>query len=175
MTKHLFFDDFALGGFSGAVAKTITAPIERMKLVIQTHDANPKIRSGEVPRYTGIMDCGNRILSEQGMKRFSDENFPNYIRHFPTQAFNLSFKDTFKKRFPKYNPNTQFAQFFVANLVSGGAADAGSVCIVYPIDYSRTRLASHAGSGKNTFSRLWDCMSTGGGMDQMLTIPGADG
>merc|ERR1711963_624388 len=38
-----------------------------------------------------------------------------------------------------------------------GAA-AGSMCIVYPLDYSRTRLASDVGSGKKTFSGLFDCM-----------------
>jgi len=153
-----FAIDFVLGGVSGAVAKTLTAPIERIKLVIQTQDANPKIRSGEVPRYTGIVDCGSRILKEQGMKRFWDGNFTNCIRYFPTQAFNLAFKDTFKKMFPKYNPKTEFAQFFGANLVSGGLAAAGSLTIVYPLDYSRTRLASDVGSGKKTFSGLFDCM-----------------
>jgi len=45
-----FMEDLLAGGVSGAVAKTITAPIERVKLVIQTQDANPKIRSGEVAR-----------------------------------------------------------------------------------------------------------------------------
>merc|ERR1711933_452034 len=130
----------------------------RIKLVIQTQDANPKIRSGEVPRYTGIMDCGARIMKEQGAKRFWDGNFTNCIRYFPTQAFNLAFKDTFKKMFPKYDPKTEFAQFFGANLVSGGLAAAGSLCIVYPLDYARTRLASDVGSGKKTFSGLGDCM-----------------
>jgi len=154
-----FLIDFTLGGVSGAVAKTLTAPIERIKLVIQTQDANPKIRSGEVPRYTGIMDCGVRIMKEQGARRFWDGNLVNCIRYFPTQAFNLAFKDTFKKMFPKYNPKTEFAQFFGANLVSGGLAAAGSMTIVYPLDYSRTRLASDVGSGKKTFSGLWDCMS----------------
>merc|ERR1712039_634244 len=67
--------------------------------------------------------------------------------------------DTFKKMFPKYNPKTEFLQFFGANLVSGGLAAAGSMTIVYPLDYSRTRLASDVGSGKKTFSGLWDCMS----------------
>uniref|UniRef100_A0A7S1WM20 ADP/ATP translocase n=1 Tax=Alexandrium catenella TaxID=2925 RepID=A0A7S1WM20_ALECA len=153
-----FMMDFALGGFSGAVAKTLTAPIERIKLVVQTQDANPKIRSGEVPRYKGIVDCGTRIYKEQGMKRFWDGNFTNCIRYFPTQAFNLAFKDTFKKMFPKYNPKTQFAQFFGANLVSGGLAAAGSLTIVYPLDYARTRLASDVGSGKKTFTGLGDCM-----------------
>jgi len=153
-----FMIDFALGGVSGAVAKTLTAPIERIKLVIQTQDANPKIRSGEVPRYTGIGNCGSRIMAEQGFKRFWDGNLTNCIRYFPTQAFNLAFKDTFKKMFPKYNPQTEFVQFFGANLVSGGLAAAGSMCIVYPLDYSRTRLASDVGSGKKTFSGLLDCM-----------------
>merc|ERR1711948_184132 len=122
-----------LGGVSGATAKTLTAPIERIKLVVQTQDANPKIRSGEVPRYAGIVDCGARIMGEQGAKRFWDGNFTNCIRYFPTQAFNLAFKDTFKKMFPKYNPKTEFAKFFGANLVSGGLAAASSLTIVYPL------------------------------------------
>merc|ERR1719220_1458048 len=96
-----FLIDFALGGFSGAVAKTITAPIERIKLVVQTQDANPKIRSGEVPRYKGMVDCGQRIMAEQGVRRFWDGNLTNCIRYFPTQAFNLAFKDTFKKDVPE--------------------------------------------------------------------------
>merc|ERR1719188_957832 len=147
-----------LGGVSGAVSKTFTAPIERVKLLIQTQDANPLIRSGEVPRYTGIVDCFSRIHSEQGMAAFWRGNFTNCIRYFPTQAFNLAFKDTFKKMFPKYDPKTQFAQFFGANLVSGGLAAAGSLCIVYPLDYARTRLASDVGSGKKSFSGLGDCI-----------------
>jgi len=153
-----FATDFVLGGVSGAVAKTLTAPIERIKLVVQTQDANPKIRSGEVPRYKGIIDCGTRIVQEQGVKRFWDGNFVNCIRYFPTQAFNLSFKDTFKAMFPKYNPKTEFASFFGANLASGGMSAACSMTIVYPLDYARTRLASDVGSGKKSFSGLGDCI-----------------
>jgi len=153
-----FATDFLLGGVSGAVAKTLTAPIERIKLVVQTQDANPKIRSGEVPRYKGIIDCGTRIVQEQGFKRFWDGNFVNCIRYFPTQAFNLSFKDTFKAMFPKYNPKTEFASFFGANLASGGMSAACSMTIVYPLDYARTRLASDVGSGKKSFSGLGDCI-----------------
>mmetsp|Transcript_43302 Transcript_43302/g.101040 ORF Transcript_43302/g.101040 Transcript_43302/m.101040 type:complete len:308 (-) Transcript_43302:173-1096(-) len=157
-SMQAFVMDFMLGGVSGAVSKTLTAPIERVKLVVQTQDANPKIRSGEVPRYTGMVDCAQRIMKEQGFKRFWDGNLTNCIRYFPTQAFNLAFKDTFKKMFPKYNPKTEFWQFFGANLVSGGLAAAASMTIVYPLDYARTRLASDVGSGKKTFSGLGDCI-----------------
>ena len=150
--------DFFLGGMSGAVSKTATAPIERVKLVIQTQDANPRIMSGEVARYTGIGNCFARIYQEQGLSAFWRGNFTNVIRYFPTQAFNLAFKDTIKKMFPKYNPKTEFWQFFAVNLASGGAAGAGSLCIVYPLDYARTRLASDVGSGKKTFNGLGDCI-----------------
>jgi len=156
--------DFMLGGFSGAIAKTMTAPIERVKLLIQTQDANPLIRSGEVQRYTGIADCFKRVHSEQGMAAFWRGNFTNCIRYFPTQAFNLSFKDTIKKMFPKANPKTEFAMFFAINMASGGLAAAGSLCIVYPLDYARTRLASDVGGGKKTFDGLADCIKkTAGG------------
>jgi len=150
--------DFFLGGMSGAVSKTATAPIERVKLVIQTQDANPRIMSGEVPRYTGIGNCFGRIYQEQGLAAFWRGNFTNVIRYFPTQAFNLAFKDTIKKMFPKYNPKTEFWSFFAVNLASGGAAGAGSLTIVYPLDYARTRLASDVGSGKKTFNGLGDCI-----------------
>lgn len=157
--------DFCLGGVSGAVSKTLTAPIERVKLLIQTQDANPKIRSGEVPRYTGIGNCFSRVYSEQGMSAFWRGNFTNCIRYFPTQAFNLSFKDSIKKLFPKkYNPKTEFTMFFLTNMASGGLAAAGSLCIVYPLDYARTRLASDVGGGKKTFNGLGDCLKkTAGG------------
>merc|ERR1711869_148365 len=96
--------------------------------------------------------------AEQGMAAFWRGNFTNCIRYFPTQAFNLSFKDSIKKMFPKYNAKTQFPQFFAVNMASGGMAAAGSLCIVYPLDYARTRLASDVGSGKKTFNGLGDCL-----------------
>merc|ERR1712045_813015 len=145
-------------GTSEAVAKTCTAPIERVKLLIQTQDANPKIISGEVKRYTGIVDCFTRVSSEQGVKAFWRGNFTNIIRYFPTQAFNFAFKDGIKAMFPKANKKTEFGKFFCINVASGGLAGAGSLLIVYPLDYARTRLASDVGSGKAQFNGLLDCI-----------------
>ncbi len=158
MSKE-FLVDFLAGGFSAAIAKTCTAPIERVKILIQTQDANPKIISGEIPRYTGIVNCFTRVFQEQGMKAFWRGNFTNIIRYFPTQAFNFAFKETFKKPFPKYNPKTDFWRFFLVNMASGGMAGAASLCIVYPLDYARTRLASDVGKGnEKAFNGLMDCL-----------------
>jgi len=153
-----FAADFAAGGISGAVAKTATAPIERVKLIIQTQDANPLIKSGKVARYTGIGNCFSRVYSEQGFKAFWRGNFTNVIRYFPTQAFNFAFKDTIKAWFPRYSPKKEFLYFFLTNMASGGLAGAGSLCIVYPLDYARTRLASDVGGGARSFNGLADCL-----------------
>ena len=154
-----FLMDFIAGGTSGAIAKTCTAPIERVKLLIQTQDANPKIMSGEVPRYTGIGNCFMRVYQEQGFGAFWRGNFTNILRYFPTQAFNFAFKDSIKKMFPKADPNMEFGKFFAINIASGGLAGAGSLTIVYPLDYARTRLASDVGSGKKDFNGLADCLT----------------
>jgi len=153
-----FVVDFAAGGISGAIAKTGTAPIERVKLIIQTQDANPLIKSGQVARYTGIGNCFTRVYQEQGLKAFWRGNFTNVIRYFPTQAFNFAFKDQIKALFPKYSSKTEFGMFFLTNMASGGLAGAGSLCIVYPLDYARTRLASDVGKGNKSFNGLADCL-----------------
>jgi len=152
-----FVQDLTVGGVSGAIAKTCTAPIERVKLLIQTQDANPRIKSGEVKRYTGIGNCFSRVYSEQGLGAFWRGNMTNVIRYFPTQAFNFAFKDTFKRMFPKVDPKKEFGKFFLINMASGGLAGAGSLCIVYPLDYARTRLASDVGKQRD-FNGLWDCL-----------------
>jgi solute carrier family 25 (adenine nucleotide translocator) protein 4/5/6/31 len=154
-----FLKDFLAGGISGAIAKTCTAPIERVKLIIQTQDANPKIMSGEVPRYTGIGNCFTRVYAEQGLGAFWRGNGVNIIRYFPTQAFNFAFKDTIKALFPKYDKKTEFGKVVAVNVASGGLAGAGSLCIVYPLDYARTRLASDVGGGKKQFNGLVDCLT----------------
>jgi solute carrier family 25 (adenine nucleotide translocator) protein 4/5/6/31 len=140
-------------------AKTCTAPIERVKLLIQTQDANPRIIRGEVERYKGIVDCFKRGSAEQGIGAFWRGNLTNIIRYFPTQAFNFAFKDSVKAQFPKANKKKEFAKYFATNVLSGGIAGACSLMIVYPLDYARTRLASDVGVGKRQFNGLVDCIS----------------
>ena len=48
-----FVTDLMAGGIAGAVAKTAVAPIERVKIILQTQDLNPRIRRGEIPPYKG--------------------------------------------------------------------------------------------------------------------------
>jgi solute carrier family 25 (adenine nucleotide translocator) protein 4/5/6/31 len=152
--------DWLAGGTAAGISKTLVAPIERVKLLIQTQDANPKIASGEVARYTGIVNCFTRVTQEQGTVSLWRGNLANVIRYFPTQAFNFAFKDFFKSIFPKYNQKTEFWSWFGVNMASGGLAGASSLLIVYPLDFARTRLGADVGkAGQREFNGLGDCLS----------------
>jgi len=148
-----------LGGVSAAISKTAVAPIERVKLLLQTQDANAKITGDK--KYKGIVDCIVRVPKEEGFSAFWRGNLANVIRYFPTQALNFAFKDTYKKIFCPYDPKKEFWKFFMGNLASGGAAGATSLMVVYPLDFARTRLAADVGKGAadRQFTGLIDCLT----------------
>jgi len=155
--KNSFVVDFLAGGISAAVSKTIVAPIERVKMLLQVQQVVKDIPPEQ--RYNGIMDCFKRVSSEQGFWSLYRGNLANVIRYFPTQALNFACKDQFKKIFNPYNIKTEPFKFFLGSCASGGAAGATSLCFVYPLDFARTRLAADVGAGKaREFNGLLDCL-----------------
>lgn len=153
-----FLMDMATGGTAAAISKTCVAPIERVKLLLQVQDAQKTIAVDQ--RYKGIVDCFSRVAKEQGFASFWRGNLANVIRYFPTQALNFAFKDTYKNIFLKgVDKKKEFTKFFIGNLASGGAAGATSLCVVYPLDFARTRLAADVGKGTDReFTGLVDCI-----------------
>jgi len=155
-----FAKDFIAGGVSAAVSKTAVAPIERVKLLLQVQHVSKQIAADQ--RYKGIVDAFVRIPKEQGMLSFWRGNLANVIRYFPTQALNFAFKDVYKQIFMSgVDKKTQFWRWFAANLASGGAAGATSLCFVYPLDFARTRLAADVGkgAGEREFTGLGNCLA----------------
>jgi len=154
-----FAQDLAAGGTAAAVSKTLVAPIERVKLLLQVQAASKALEGKE---YKGIIDAFVRIPKEQGFMSFWRGNMANVIRYFPTQALNFAFKDTYKQMFlAGVDKKTQFGRYFLGNLASGGAAGATSLCFVYPLDFARTRLGADVGSGKaREFNGLVHCIKT---------------
>jgi solute carrier family 25 (adenine nucleotide translocator) protein 4/5/6/31 len=149
--------NLAAGGISGAVSKTITAPLEKVKLAIQNQDSNPRILSGEMKRYAGMGDCFKRHITELGASSLWRGNVANCIRYVPTAAFNLAFKDTIKGIFPKYNKQTEFGKFAASQIASGAAAGGATNTIVYPLIYVRTVLGADIGKVKK-FTGMGDCL-----------------
>lgn len=152
--------DLLVGGSIGAVSKTIMAPVERVKLLMQTQDSNPLVLSGKVERYKGIGDCFRRVHAEQGLKAFWRGNLVNCLRYAPQQGSALAFNDYLNKIFPNYDNKTDFWKGFGVKLASGGLAGGIANTICYPFDFARTRLASDVGKGGGQFKGIADCIFT---------------
>jgi len=155
-----FILDFIAGGISAAVSKTVVAPLERVKILLQIQDASKHIPKDQ--QYKGMIDCFARVNKEQGFLSFWRGNVVNVVRYFPTQALNFAFKDTYKKMFMDgLDKKKDFWKFFAGNLAAGGAAGATSLLIVYPLDFARTRLGADVGkaAADREFKGLFDCIA----------------
>uniref|UniRef100_A0A8C0L184 ADP/ATP translocase n=1 Tax=Canis lupus dingo TaxID=286419 RepID=A0A8C0L184_CANLU len=141
-----FGKDLLAGGVAAAVSKTAVAPIERVKLLLQVQASSKQI-SAET-QYKGMMDCLVRIPREQGA----------YPRQ-PCQPVPFTFPETGRRGSGACGERT-FWRWFLANLASGGAAGATSLCVVYPLDFARTRLGVDIGKGpeERQFKGLGDCI-----------------
>jgi solute carrier family 25 (adenine nucleotide translocator) protein 4/5/6/31 len=159
--KLSFAEDFMLSGVAAVTSKTIAAPIERIKMVVQNQDE--MLRRGTLDKpFTGIMDCSRWIMQNEGFAAFWRSNFTNCLRYFPTQALNFAFKGQIKKvdAFKK-DKSDGVAVALAKNITGGGLAGGGSLCFVYSLDYARTRLAndlksSKAGGEGREFTGLFD-------------------
>jgi len=153
--KTNMIEDFLLGGTAAAVSKTIAAPIERVKLLLQNQGEQAAITT----KYTGIIDVFRRVPAEQGILSLWRGNLANVLRYFPTQALNFMFKDYYKQYLER--PRSEgFWPCLMGNMASGGAAGATSLLVVYPLDFARTRLAVDVGKDKASreFSGTLDCI-----------------
>ncbi|KAK7504213.1 hypothetical protein BaRGS_00004517 [Batillaria attramentaria] len=161
MSKKLdFAENFALSGAAAVISKTASAPIERIKLLVQNQDE--MIKAGRLSEpYKGVIDCVVRTFRAEGVLPFWRSNFTNCLRYFPTQALNFAFKDVVKDMF-RSQPDETYILQFSKNIISGGIAGTLSLCFVYSLDYARTRLANDVktatgtGSSERQFNGLID-------------------
>ena len=151
-----FKEKFMLSGIAAAISKTSSAPIERVKLLIQNQQE--MLKQGTITEpYKGVIDCTTKVLRTEGLYSFWRGNLVNVIRYFPTQALNFAFKDTFESMFDT-TKDKHYYQTFGKNIISGGVAGSISLVFVYSLKYCRTRLANDAvsKSGKRQFTGIID-------------------
>jgi len=157
-----FFENFGISGAAAVISKTVAAPIERVKLLIQNQ--GEMLKTGRLDKpYAGVIDCTKRVLAQEGVISLWRGNLANCLRYFPTQALNFAFKDKIKTQFAFSKQDSEMVKFG-KNVASGGVAGALSLLFVYSLDYCRTRLANDAksakkGQGERQFNGMWDVYS----------------
>ncbi|VDN35077.1 unnamed protein product [Dibothriocephalus latus] len=74
-----FAENFILSGTAAVIAKTASAPIERVKLMIQNQGEMLKLGTLDKP-YKGVIDCTVRTFKTEGLLPFWRGNLPNCLR-----------------------------------------------------------------------------------------------
>lgn len=152
-----FLENFLVSGAAAVISKTVAAPIERVKLLVQNQDELLKVGFLDRP-YNGVIDCTMRTYRSEGIIPFWRGNLANCIRYLPTQGLNFAFKDKIKEAFHP-GPSDPYLMSLGKNIASGGVAGGLSLCFVYSLDYARTRLGNdvtNAKGGKRQFNGLID-------------------
>jgi len=153
-------ENFGLSGAAAVISKTVAAPIERVKLLIQNQEEMIKAGTLKEP-YKGPLDCLRRVMAEEGVQPLWRGNAANCLRYFPTQALNFMFKERIKTTVGGMITGTGFGPRLGKNVAAGGAAGFMSLCFVYSLDYARTRLANDLkstkkGGGERQYNGLVD-------------------
>ncbi|XP_077238688.1 thylakoid ADP,ATP carrier protein, chloroplastic-like isoform X3 [Tasmannia lanceolata] len=134
---------FAAGAIAGAAAKTLTAPLDRVKLlmqcIVQTHGV--RFVEGTTTKGIGFIEAITLIGKEEGIKGYWKGNLPQVIRIIPYSAVQLFAYETYKKLFRGKDGELSV----VGRLAAGACAGMTSTFVTYPLDVLRLRLAVEPG------------------------------
>ncbi|GAA0175164.1 hypothetical protein Leryth_013350 [Lithospermum erythrorhizon] len=130
---------FSAGAIAGAAAKTVTAPLDRIKLLLQTHG----LRAGQEAAKKGIgfIEAFRLIGKQEGIKGYWKGNLPQVIRIIPYSAVQLFAYETYKKLFTGKDGELSV----IGRLAAGACAGMTSTFVTYPLDVLRLRLAVEPG------------------------------
>ncbi|GKA16813.1 probable envelope ADP,ATP carrier protein, chloroplastic [Tanacetum coccineum] len=85
---------FAAGALSGAAAKTVTAPLDRIKLIMQTHGL--RVGQESAKKAIGFVQAFVSVGKQEGLKGYWKGNFAQVVRVLPYSAVQLFAYDTYK-------------------------------------------------------------------------------
>ncbi|KAB5520000.1 hypothetical protein DKX38_024319 [Salix brachista] len=148
---------FAAGAVAGSAAKTVTAPLDRIKLLMQTHG----VRAGQetAKKAIGFIEAIVMIGKEEGIKGYWKGNLPQVIRIIPYSAVQLLAYETYKNLFKGKDGELSVIGRLAAGACAGMTSTFVSnssvememeifitlLSVTYPLDVLRLRLAVEPG------------------------------
>jgi len=120
---------FVAGAISGVVSRTCTAPLDRLKVLLQVHGGR---------KQTSIKETFSYMLNEGGVKGLWRGNGINVLKIAPESALKLSAYEEIKKMI-KGDDKRELE--ITERLLAGSAAGAFAQTVIYPLEVMKTRLA----------------------------------
>ncbi|XP_071730387.1 mitochondrial carrier protein CoAc1 isoform X3 [Rutidosis leptorrhynchoides] len=137
-TLPVYVKELIAGGAAGAFAKTAVAPLERIKILLQTRTQGF--------HSIGVYQSLKRLLKHEGLPGFYKGNGASVLRIVPYAA--LHFMTYEQYRCWILDNYTVLGTGPVVDLLAGSAAGGTAVLCTYPLDLARTKLAYQVGDEK---------------------------
>lgn len=123
ISKQLF-----AGGFAGCCAKTVVAPFDRTKILLQAQ--HPYYKN------CGVWSCIGKIVKTEGVTSLWKGNSMMMLRVFPYASIQFFSFEKYRNFY-----NSVLGDFHLNKLFAGSSAGVTAVVCTYPLDLVRARLA----------------------------------
>ncbi|KAK0937768.1 carnitine transporter [Friedmanniomyces endolithicus] len=136
----------AAGFFSAIPMTIITAPFERVKIILQIQ-GQKQLAPGEKPRYSGGVDVVRQLYKEGGIKSVYRGSVMTLARDGPGSAAYFATYEVIKRRLTPKDENGKPGKLsLTAVCAAGGAAGVAMWIPVFPVDTIKSRLQSAEGN-----------------------------
>ncbi|XP_015792182.1 calcium-binding mitochondrial carrier protein SCaMC-2 [Tetranychus urticae] len=115
------------GAFAGGVSRTVTAPLDRVKVLLQVQGA----------QLVSIRGCYYYMIKEGGVRSFWMGNGINVMKVAPENALKFTFHDQIKLIM---HDQMKSELGFVERFISGSIAGSLSQTVIYPMEVLKTRF-----------------------------------
>ncbi|KAK1569106.1 hypothetical protein Q3G72_032574 [Acer saccharum] len=138
ISKHFHASRYLIaGGIAGIASRTVTAPLDRLKVILQVQTTRAE-----------IMPALRQIWKEGGLLGFFRGNGLNVLKVAPESAIRFHMYEVLKTLIMKASGEEDKNNVGVTvRLFAGGLAGAVAQTVVYPMDLVKTRLQTHACEG----------------------------
>jgi len=137
--SSLILKSLLSGGLAGMAGKSFVAPLDRVKILLQTHNEGFKQK--------GVLSSLGSIVAEEGVSGLFRGNGVQMLRVFPYGAIQFSSYEVFK-RILDYKSEGSGGS--VVRIAAGSLGGLCGVVSTYPLDTLRARLAVHSKAAMDT-------------------------
>ncbi|KAI6652772.1 Calcium-binding mitochondrial carrier protein SCaMC-1 isoform X2 [Oopsacas minuta] len=133
----------ASGAGAGIVSRTCTAPLDRLKVLMQTQSL--------MERKLRLLEGFKGMLAEGGVLSLWRGNGVNVLKIAPETSIKFYAYETVKSLINENTSELTVGQRFLAGSLAGSFAQTA----IYPLEVVKTRLAI---AHNNQYAGLWDCV-----------------
>ncbi|KAJ3088421.1 hypothetical protein HK102_008792 [Quaeritorhiza haematococci] len=136
---HVRLKYFVAGGIAGAISRTATAPLDRIRVILQTQTfPSPTKNSGP---FSNVLSAFRAVYNSGGLRAFYRGNGLNVVKIIPESALKFVVFEQVKLSIAQVQGHGDSGDIGMAGrFAAGGVAGLVSQFAIYPLETVKTRL-----------------------------------